>query len=33
MTKLVPNLEESQAERIEPEDDRPAVGSWWWRTR
>lgn len=30
MTKLIVAQPIAEAERIEPEDDRPAVGSWWW---
>ncbi len=30
MTKLVVAKPVLEAERIEPEDDRPAIGSWWW---
>ncbi len=28
--KLVPTTPIIEAKRIEPDDDRPAVGSWWW---
>lgn len=30
MSKLVVAKPPTEAERLDPEDDRPKVGSWWW---